>query len=96
MGAKLAKKIAGNTNTYAGDGTTTSTLLSRSIVEKAFFAVEFGGAHPIALKRGLDLSMMIVLGYLKEIAMDCKEEKEITDVCMVSSNYNKEIYCNKF
>lgn len=32
MGAKLAKKIAGNTNTYAGDGTTTSTLLSKSII----------------------------------------------------------------
>lgn len=33
MGAKLVKKIAGNTNTYAGDGTTTSTLLSKILLE---------------------------------------------------------------
>jgi chaperonin GroEL len=33
MGAKLMKKIAGNTNTFAGDGTTTSTLISKEILK---------------------------------------------------------------
>jgi chaperonin GroEL (HSP60 family) len=33
MGAKLIKKIAGNANTYAGDGTTTATLLSKTLLE---------------------------------------------------------------
>ena len=28
MGVKLVKRVAGNTNTFAGDGTTTSTLMS--------------------------------------------------------------------
>lgn len=33
IGAKLIKRIAGNTNMYAGDGTTTSTLLAKSLLE---------------------------------------------------------------
>lgn len=33
MGARMMKKIAGNTNTYAGDGTTTSTLLASEILK---------------------------------------------------------------
>jgi chaperonin GroEL (HSP60 family) len=33
MGARIMKKIAGNTNTFAGDGTTTSTLLGNELVK---------------------------------------------------------------
>ncbi len=33
MGARLMKRVAGNTNTYAGDGTTTSTLLANEILK---------------------------------------------------------------
>jgi chaperonin GroEL (HSP60 family) len=33
MGARLMKKVAGNTNLYAGDGTTTSTLLANELLK---------------------------------------------------------------
>jgi chaperonin GroEL len=33
MGSKLLKKQAGSTNTFAGDGTTTSTILTREILK---------------------------------------------------------------
>lgn len=33
MGARMLKKIAGNTNLYAGDGTTTSTLLGNELLK---------------------------------------------------------------
>jgi chaperonin GroEL len=69
LGAKLLKRVANNTNIYAGDGTTTSTLLSRELVQRGFKAIEFQGAHPIALKRGMDAALEVVLGFLKEIAM---------------------------
>lgn len=32
MGAKLLKRSAGNTNTFAGDGTTSSAILAREIL----------------------------------------------------------------
>lgn len=33
MGARLLKRVAGNTNLFAGDGTTTSTLISKELLE---------------------------------------------------------------
>ena len=57
MGAKLLKRQAGATNTFAGDGTTTSSILSREIVTRGVQAIEFEGAHPVAIKRGLDKAL---------------------------------------
>lgn len=58
---------------------------------KGFHAVEFAGAHPIALKRGMDKAMYVVMDFLKDISMPVTTEDEIFNICMVSSNYNKEI-----
>lgn len=69
IGVKLVKRVANNTNMYAGDGTTTSTLMSRELVELGFRAIEFQGAHPIALKRGMEKAQKIVINFLKSIAM---------------------------
>jgi chaperonin GroEL len=69
LGAKLIKKVANNTNVYAGDGTTTSTLISKELVTRGFKAIEYGGAHPIAMKRGMDKALNIALGFLKDMAM---------------------------
>jgi chaperonin GroEL (HSP60 family) len=33
MGARIMKRIAGNTNLYAGDGTTTSTLIANELLK---------------------------------------------------------------
>jgi chaperonin GroEL len=41
MGAKLAKRVAGNTNIFAGDGTTTSTLLSKILLEYILYLYLF-------------------------------------------------------
>ncbi len=88
MGAKLLKKIAGSTNTYAGDGTTTASLLSREILKRGIHAVEFQHAHPIAIKRGLDIGLSVVLKYLKETAMPVTQASELEALCNISSNYN--------
>lgn len=69
MGAKLLKKTAGNTNLYAGDGTTSSTLLSEEILIHGQKAIQFEGAHPIAIKRGLDKGLKVVNKFLNEIAL---------------------------
>jgi len=33
IGSRLMKRVAGNTNIYAGDGTTTSTLLANELLK---------------------------------------------------------------
>ena len=69
MGAKLLKKSTGATNIFAGDGTTTSSILAREILTRGIKAIEFEGAHPVAIKRGLDKALQVVSGFLKEIAL---------------------------
>ena len=56
MGSKMLKRSTGSTNIFAGDGTTTSSVLSREILTRGIKAIEFEGAHPVAIKRGLDKS----------------------------------------
>jgi len=60
MGSKLLKKSTGSTNIFAGDGTTTSSILSREILTRGMNAIEFEGAHPVAIKRGLDKALQVV------------------------------------
>lgn len=91
MGAKLLKKSTGATNIYAGDGTTTSSILTREILQRGINAIEFEGAHPVAIKRGLDKALQVVQGFLKEIAMPVTTKEEILNVCDVSTNYNNHI-----
>src|SRR5437764_9503832 len=53
MGAQLAKEVATKTNDVAGDGTTTATVLARSMVKLGMKNVA-AGANPMALKKGLE------------------------------------------
>ena len=50
----MLKRSAGATNTFAGDGTTSSSVLTREILQRGIHAIEFEKAHPVAIKRGLD------------------------------------------
>jgi len=39
----------------------------------------------------MDKALIVVLDFLKNIAMPVTTEDEIFNICMVSSNYNKDI-----
>ncbi len=53
MGAQMVKEVASKTNDDAGDGTTTATVLTQSIVNVGLKNVT-AGANPMDLKRGID------------------------------------------
>lgn len=63
MGAQLLKEAASKTNDLAGDGTTTATVLARSMVNAGMKYVA-AGSNPIDLKRGIDKSIDIVISNL--------------------------------
>src|ERR1700752_3807103 len=50
MGAQMVKEVASKTSDVAGDGTTTATVLARSILSEGVKMVA-SGHHPMALKR---------------------------------------------
>ena len=85
MGAKMVKEVASKTSDVAGDGTTTATILAQSIYREGSKLVAAGG-NPMALKRGLEKAVEVVVEELKKISKPTKEKKEIAQVGTVSAN----------
>jgi len=85
MGAKMVKEVASKTSDVAGDGTTTATILAQSIYREGSKLVA-AGANPMALKRGLEKAVEVVVDELKKISKPTKEKKEIAQVGTVSAN----------
>lgn len=53
--------------------------------------MDIAGAHPIALKRGMEIALGVVIDFLKDMTMPVSSEDEVFNVCMVSSNYDQTI-----
>ena len=53
MGAELIKSVASSTNSVAGDGTTTATVLAQAIYTEGAKMVA-AGHNPVLIKRGID------------------------------------------
>ncbi len=84
MGAQLAKEVATKTNDVAGDGTTTATVLARSMVKLGMRNVA-AGANPMALKRGIEKGVGAVVDHLGKQARDVEGRDEIAHVAALSA-----------
>ena len=89
MGAQLVKEVATKTNDVAGDGTTTATLLTQSIIREGFKNVT-AGANPMILKRGIAGAVEAAVENLKAAAKTVDDKASIAQVASVSAN-DKEI-----
>ncbi|HRJ95848.1 MAG TPA: chaperonin GroEL [Fimbriimonadaceae bacterium] len=85
MGAQLCKEVASKTNDVAGDGTTTATVLAQSIVNEGLRYVAAGG-NPIAVKRGIDKAVEIVVSEIKKAAKPIKGKDEVAFVANIAGN----------
>ncbi len=84
MGAQLAKEVATKTNDDAGDGTTTATVLADAIIREGIKNVE-AGANPIALKRGIDAAVSVVVDELGKITEPVASNEKIEQVATISA-----------
>ena len=66
-GAQLVKSVASKTGDDAGDGTTTATILTQSIVNVGLKNVT-AGANPMDLKRGIDKAVAAVVEHIRNSA----------------------------
>ena len=87
MGAQLVKEAASKTNDVAGDGTTTSTLLTQAIVNGGFKNVT-AGANPMILKAGIEKGLEIVVTELKKMAKTIKDV-DVAKVATISAQDDK-------
>jgi len=90
IGAQLVKEVAEKTSDTAGDGTTTATVLAESIYKEGIKNVA-AGANPMALKRGIDQAVGVVIGELRKISKPVKDKKEIAQVATIAANGDSEV-----
>ena len=90
-GAQLVKSVASKTGDDAGDGTTTATILTQSIVNVGLKNVT-AGANPMDLKRGIDKAVAVVVDHIKQNAEQVDDNYDkIEQVATVSANNDPEI-----
>jgi len=90
MGAQMVREVASRTSDMAGDGTTTATVLAQAIYHEGQKLVA-AGANPMALKRGIDRGISVVVEELKKISKPTKNKKEIEQVGTISANSDETI-----
>ncbi|HVY12162.1 MAG TPA: chaperonin GroEL, partial [Alphaproteobacteria bacterium] len=90
MGAQMVREVASKTNDFAGDGTTTATVLARAIAKEGVKAVA-AGMNPMDLKRGIDIAAEAIVEELKKQARKVKSNEEIKQVGTISANGDEEI-----
>ncbi|MBU2489076.1 MAG: chaperonin GroEL, partial [Proteobacteria bacterium] len=90
MGAQMVKEVASKTSDTAGDGTTTATVLARSIYEEGVKLV-VAGNNPMAIKRGIDKACEAVVKELQKLSKPTKEQREIAQVGTISANTDETI-----
>ncbi len=84
MGARLVCEVATKTNDAAGDGTTTATLLTQSIVREGMKNIA-AGANPMVLKKGIKKAIDAAIVSVKGQAKKVNGTEDIARVGTISS-----------
>jgi chaperonin GroEL len=90
MGAQMVREVASKTSDVAGDGTTTATILAQSVYKEGVKAVA-AGANPMALKRGIEKAVAIVVAEVGKLSTKVENNAKIAQVGTISANGDTEI-----
>lgn len=89
IGAQIIKAAANKTADTAGDGTTTSVVLSRHIINEAFKNI-VAGMNSIEIKDGIEIASIYVKEELENLSIPV-EDDNIYDVASISANNDYKI-----
>ena len=89
-GAQMVKQAAIRTAEQAGDGTTTSTLLAREIVN-AGRRYSDKGHNIVEIKRGIDKCVKAYVDNLRDQSQDISSEDQLRQVATISANNDTEV-----
>lgn len=91
IGAQIIKQAAIKTADVAGDGTTTSTLLAKTLYEKAVEVLSQEKRNAVEIKRGIDGAVRQVVNFLRDKSVNVSKEAELEQVATVSANNDSEV-----
>src|SRR5437879_9988321 len=86
----MRTEVASKTSDSAGDGTTTATVLAQAIFRGGLKNVT-AGANPMALQRGIEQAVAMVVQELKDMSKATKDKKEIAQVATIAANNDKTV-----
>ena len=83
--AQIVKQASARTNSEAGDGTTTSTVLASSIFTEAASQID-RGTNATELKRGMDKAVAEVVKELSERSRPISSKMDVCHIATLSAN----------
>jgi chaperonin GroEL len=84
LGAEIIKEVAVKTNDTAGDGTTTSVVLTQAIINEGMKHLGMG-LNVMGIRAGIETAVKDVLDELKKISKPIKTKDEIKQVAVISA-----------
>lgn len=84
MGAEIVKEVAEKTNTMAGDGTSTATILMQALVEEGMKRTMMGG-NAMAVREGIEKASKDAVAELKSQSKQIKNDAEVQQVATISA-----------
>jgi chaperonin GroEL len=84
LGVEILKEVAEKTSDKAGDGTTTAMVLTYAIASEGVKNVA-AGAHPLAIRRGLQKGLKAVVEELKRLSKPISKKEEIAQVATIAA-----------
>ena len=88
--AQIIKQATAQTNTMAGDGTTTATVLAREILVGAQRHIT-AGASPTELKRGIDAAVGDLTSAIRAAAIHVETLDDVENIATISANNDRTI-----
>lgn len=86
LAAEVIKQSSESTNTVAGDGTTTSTILAAAILKECIECIESNSVSPLNLKRGIDMAVDEIVNKISKSSTPIRNKEDIAHVASVSAN----------
>lgn len=85
VGAKLVQEVAQKSDNKAGDGTTTSTLMTQEITNQGIRVVA-AGANPVSLRNGVQLASKMLAQKVRELAKPVSSNEDLLNIATIASN----------
>ena len=84
LGGRMLRDVAGSVSREVGDGTTTAIVLAQKIASEALTSIA-AGFHPMELKKGLEVALVVVENHLKKNAVSGITSDWIEKIAAIAS-----------
>lgn len=90
MGISMGKEVAAKMKEKCGDGTTSSVLLLRALVQNGVKNIA-SGSSPINIKRGIDKAVESIIAALEKQSIHINDKAQLKSIATAAASGNEEI-----